>query len=336
VWAVLAVFGLVLTFRDGWSWERFIALFGVVLLSAPAALYWGWVSSSANPMWQQALSQYDNLEVFTPDPAHLIILLGLTFVVGLLGYTGIVPLKSQSRRELFIKVWFGITLLLIYLPFHFRIMLLTGYQLPMAVMATWAMYDRFVPWLRERLEGLGKPHLASLAHWAPAVLLLAVLPTNLYLFAWRMVDLNRHTYPYYLYASETAAFQWLETNAHPDDVILSSFEVGHFLPGFTGSRAFLSNAVMTMDFFHKYDLVRAFYGGEMTDDERSQFLQNYRVRYIFHGPNERRLGEFDPETSHLFRKVFEKGETRVYETLQPYLQAPRSLRAAEVIGNGWR
>ncbi|TEU19173.1 MAG: hypothetical protein E3J21_04435, partial [Anaerolineales bacterium] len=61
VWAVLAVFGLLVTLRDGWSWRTFWRLFVVVLLSAPTALYWGWVSSDANPMWKQALAQYDNL-----------------------------------------------------------------------------------------------------------------------------------------------------------------------------------------------------------------------------------------------------------------------------------
>jgi hypothetical protein len=325
VWAVLGLFGLVLTLRDGWSWERFTALFGVVLISAPSALYWGWVSSSANPMWKQALAQYDNLEVFTPDPVHLVILLGLTFVTALLGFTGFVPLKWQSNKELFIKIWFGITLLLIYLPFHFRIMLLTGYQLPLAVMATWAIYDRLIPWLQEKFEARSQPRMASISRWVPALFLLAVLPTNLYLFAWRIVDLNRHTYPYYLYTSETQAFQWLEANAAPDDVILSSFEIGHYLPGFTGSRALLSNAVMTMDFFNKHDMVTSFYRTEMTDDQRLELLQKYEIRYVFYGPNERRLGEYDPGQSSLFRKAFESGETSVYEFGAPQLEAPPVL-----------
>jgi hypothetical protein len=319
VWAVLGVFGLFLVLRDGWSWKRFLALFSVVLISAPSALYWGWVSSSANPMWQQALAQYDNLEVFTPPPPHLIILLGLTFVVALLGYTGIVPLKKQTDGDLFIKVWFGITLLLIYLPFHFRIMLLTGYQLPLAVMATWVIYDRIMPWLAERQDAWGRVRLASISRWVPLLFLLAVLPTNLYLFAWRLVDLNRHTYPYYLHTSELAAFQWIEDNGRADDVVLSSFDIGHYLPGFTGSRAFLANAVMTMDFFYKHDAVSAFYGDRMSDDERLQLLQRYNVRYIFHGPAERRLGNYDPEQSSLFTQVFSSAETSVYEVAYPVL-----------------
>lgn len=317
VWAVLGLFGIFLVLRDGWSWPRFTALVSVVLISAPSALYWGWVSSSANPMWQQALSQYDNLEVFTPPPPHLLILLGLTFLTALLGYTGIVPLKKQSDQTLFIKIWFGVTLLLIYLPFHFRIMLLTGYQLPLAVMATWVLYDRVMPWLAERRETFGKLHLSSFSRWVPALFLLAVLPTNLYLFAWRIVDLNRHTYPYYLHTSELSAFNWLEDNANPHDVVLSSFDIGHYLPGFTGSKAFLSNAVMTMDFFAKHDAVTAFYGQEMLDHQRLEWLQKYNIRYIFYGPAERRLGSYNPGQSSLFQEVYSASETSIYELKAP-------------------
>jgi hypothetical protein len=328
VWAVLGVFGLILTIRDGWSWHRFSSLFVVVLLSSPSAIYWGWVSSSANPLWKQALAQYDNLEVFTPDPAHLLILLGLTFILAILGFTGIVPLKRQPDRELFIKIWFGVTLLLIYLPLHFRIMLLTGYQLPLAVMASWVLYDRVTPWVRSILEERGWRRQACVASWVPALFLLAVLPTNLYLFAWRITELNRHTYPYYLNQSEVRAMEWLEATALPDDVILSSFVIGHYLPGFTGSKAFLSNAVMTMDFNHKYELVDRFYRNDMTDEERSRLLVQYNILYIFHGPAERRLGEYDPGESEIFRKVFESDETVIYESVVPRINAAPLLHAS--------
>jgi hypothetical protein len=327
VWAVLAVFGVVLVLRDGWSWFRFWTLSVVVIISAPSALYFGWVSSSANPMWQQALAQYDNLEVFTPSPPHLLILLGLTFIVALLGFTGIVPLKQNSNKELFIKIWFGVTLLLIYLPFHFRIMLLTGYQIPLAVMATWAIYDRLIPWARERLEFSRWSRFAHHTRWIPAVFILAVLPTNLYLFAWRIVDLNRHNYPYYLHQSDYRSFLWLEANSDPDDVVLSSFAIGHYIPGFSGNKAFLSNAVMTMDFFTKYELVERFYSDEMKDEERFEFMHNYNIRYVFYGPSERRMGSYEPDDSNFYRLVFEYENTKVYEVLHSRINNTPILHA---------
>jgi hypothetical protein len=310
VWAVLGVFGLLAVLRDGWSWRTFWRLAVVVLLSAPAPLYWGWVASDANPMWKQALAQYDNLGVFTPDPAHLLILLGLPFLVALVTFNGVVPLRRQTDERLFIKGWFGVTLLLIYLPFRFRIMLLTGYQLPMAVLAAWGLFDHILPWLQERLRG-GRWR-ERLSRWAPALFLLAVLPTNLYLVAWRVMDLGRHDYPYYLYQDDLAAMRWLGENAEPDDVVLSSYTIGHYIPGLTGCRPFLANAVMTMDSHRKEQIVTAFFDPATPEAEREALLRQYGVRYLFYGPAERALGGYDPASSPLFQEVFASGRVRVY------------------------
>jgi len=317
VWAVLGVFGLLVTLRDGWSWPTFWRLAAVVLISAPSALYWGWVSSDANPMWKQALAQYDNLGVFTPDPVHLLILLGLPFITALATFDGLVPLRPQRDRRLFIKGWFGITLLLIYLPFRFRIMLLTGYQLPMAVLATWGLFDHILPWLQERARNLyaGLASVLSrerLARWVPVLFLLAVLPTNLYLVAWRVVDLSRHDYPYYLHRDDLAALRWLAENTDPDDVVLSSFTIGHYIPGFAGNRPFLANSVMTMDSHHKQEMMEAFFDLATPDRERKTLLRQYGIRYLFYGPAERALGGYDPASSPLFEEEFSCGRVRVY------------------------
>ncbi|MCL4295964.1 MAG: hypothetical protein KJ077_09565 [Anaerolineae bacterium] len=316
VWAVLGIFGLLLSLRDGWSWRTFWSLSIVVLFSLPTAFYWQWVSSDAHPMWQQALAQYDNLGVFTPDPFHLIILLGFCFIVALATFTGFVSLKHQTDGQLFIKSWFGIVLLLIYLPLHFQIMLLTGYQLPLAVLATWGLFDHILPWLQEHWpNALGERWLSRsrLNAWVPLLFLILVLPTNLYLFAWRVVDLGRHNYPFYLYQDELQALQWLDRHTDPNEVVLSSFVIGHYVPGLAGNKAFLANAVMTMDFYCKQELVTTFFGSEMSDEERAALLQQYGVDYVFYGPAEQALGNYDPATSSLFSQVFVAPRVKVFQ-----------------------
>jgi len=318
VWAVLALFGLLLVLRDGWSWRVFLCLALVVLVSAPAALYWGWVSSDAHPAWQQALAQYGNLGAFTPDPVHLVVLLGVTFLLALATFNGLVPLRGQTDGRLLIKCWFVSVPLLVYLPLHFQIMLLTGYSLPMAVLATVGLFDHVLPWLRERAAG------SRLRRWltterlnraVPALLLLAVSMTNLYLLAWRVIDLHRHQYPFYLYRDEVAAMRWLEEHTPPDEVVLSAFVVGHFIPGLTGDRAFLGNAVMTIDFNRKRGMVETFFDSATPDSERQTLINEYSIRYLFYGPAERALGQYDPEGSPLFSKVFDAPEASVYRTL---------------------
>jgi len=316
VWSVLGMFGLLLTLRDGFRRRTFFSLFVVVLVSVPAPLYFGWVSSSANPLWQRALAQYDNLGAFTPSPLHLLVLLGVTFFLAVGGFAQKVgPLRSRSDRDLFLLGWFAVSLVLIYLPLRFQVMLLTGFQFALAVLATDFLFERLIPWLEAWLTRARKRGWLSgerLVRWVPAILLLAVLPTNLYLFAWRFVDLHRYSYPFYLHRDEVAAMRWLEANADPNEVVLSAFVTGHYIPGLAGTRAFLANAVMTIDFNRKRERVNAFFDPATPDEERRALIEQYGIHYVFYGPLEQSLGGFDPGRTDYLRLVFERGTVRIY------------------------
>ena len=308
VWAVLAAFGLVSVLQRGWSTTLFVRLFSVVAISSPSVAYWGWVSSGANPVWQQALGQYDNLASFTPSPPHLALFLGFTFLAALPALFRRRGWSPESGPWVMVRCWFVTTLVLVYLPLPFQITLLAGYPLPMAALATLTLYDHVVPWAR-RMGVAPRGH----AHWLPYLLLLLVVPTNLYLVAWRVVDLRRLDYPYYLHQDDVAAMGWLEANTRPSDVVLTSFAVGHYLPGMAGNKAYLANAVMTTDFYHKQEQAARFYSKETDDAWRRAFLAESGVRYVFHGPSERRLGEYDPVGSDLFERSFSLPHTDVYE-----------------------
>ncbi len=322
VWAVLGGFGALILLRDGPRQTRktFLLLTSVVLLSLPAAAYFGYLSSNTNPIWQQALAQYDNLNAFTPDPPHLLILLGLPLIISILTFRGFIPLREQDDRYLFIGVWFLANFLIIYLPLRFRIMLLAGFQFPLAALTTIALFNYFIPWLAERGElrlGARSVQIGSGAkRWLPAMLLLFVLPANLYIFGWRMLDMHRHDYPFFLYRDDLTALAWLEANADREDVVLTSFTIGHYLPGLTGVRPFLSNAVMTANFVEKSRLVKQFFTAETTDAERCDLLTRYNIDYIVYGEAERALGDFEPAGSGLFQPVFTSERTGVY-AVQP-------------------
>ena len=234
-------------------------------------------------------------------------------------FDGLVPLRNRTDGRLLVKSWFVIVPLLVYLPLHFQIMLLTGYSLPMSVLATVGLFDHVLPWLRGCASG------SRLRRWlteqrltraAPALLLLAVSVTNLYLLAWRVIDMSRHDYPFYLHRDEVLAFHWLEEHTPADEVVLSSFVVGHFIPGLTGDRAFLGSAVMTLEFNDKREMVATFFDSATSDGERQAFIRENGIRYVFYGPAEQALGDYDPGKSPLFVKVFSSPHACVYAVKQ--------------------
>lgn len=312
IWAVLCMYGLLAALRHGFAWRRLAHLAIIVVGSAPAPLYFGWVSSSANPIWQRAFAQYDNLGVHTPPPAHLVILLGLPLVVSLVAVASrIRRFRALNNRDLLLVAWLVINLPIAYLPLHFEIMLLSGIQMVSAVLTTDVIFDDLIPRLTT-LRASTKQLVTAMPHLLPAAFLLLVIPTNVYLLGWRMNELSRGTYPFYLSRGDFDAMRSLEASRGGDDVVLSAFETGHYIPGLTGARAFLSNAVMTVDFFQKRALVDAFFSDRADDGWREAMLREYHITYVLFGPAERALGSYEPGASALFSPIFIEGSTVVF------------------------
>jgi len=144
-----------------------------------------------------------------------------------------------------------------------------------------------------------------------------VVPTNLYLLAWRFVDLSRHAYPYYLEKDEANAFAWLEKNANQDDVVLSSITIGQFIPASTGLNAFLAHWAQTLDFYKKSDLVNAFFDEKSAPELRSQMLEQYGIDFVFYGPAEQKLGGFNPGMWSELQIQFSSPLVKIYKVPRP-------------------
>jgi hypothetical protein len=318
IYAVVGVFTLIVWVRDGWSWRLLLYPLALVLLSCAPALYSVYITS-AFPVWRDVLAQFVNADAWTPDPFRLLIVMGVPFILALFTFDGLVPLRERSLRELFVKTWFGVTLFVAYLPVSYQIHYLNGWQVPIAILATAGLYQRVIPWLAGARSGrrVGRRLALFLAalrpeRWAPALLLLAVIPTNLYLLAWRFVDLNRHQSPYYLYRDEVAALEWLEANAAPEDVVLSGIEVGQYIPSIAGNRAFLAHWAMTADVYAKQEMVERFFAADTPDVERQAILRQFGVRYVFFGAEERGLGGQDLNGLPYLQQVFDAERAAVY------------------------
>ncbi len=74
--------------------------------------------------------------------------------------------------------------------------------------------------------------------------------TDLYLFCWRFMTCPAIA-PILPRRDEVAALKWLEENSPENAVILSSLDVGQYIPGITGRRAFLAHWAQTLDFYSK-------------------------------------------------------------------------------------
>jgi hypothetical protein len=319
VYGVMGAYTVLLALRDRKIpvfWVLSIAIVGSI--SWWPALYSVWLTS-ADPVWKQILGQFVNAGVFTPGPLHLLILFGPAFLIALATVVRMNPvrLRKLDNASLFLVAWFLVTFVLIYLPVNYQIHLLNGWQVPIAILAVRGLYT------------YGRPlaaHTARLFHVRPGlisrdmarkvlpvILVAAILPTNLYLFAWRFVDLSRHDYPYYLSNDEVASLHWLEGQGSQNDVVFSSLTIGQYVPMLTGKHAYLAHWADTLDYYGKSAAVAQFYASGTDVRDRLMILLRYRVRYVILGPAERSLGGVDLTALPGMQPVFKEGQVEIYQ-----------------------
>jgi hypothetical protein len=308
VYVIVGLYILLLWLRDRFSWRTFWQVFVLGVVSCGPAFYSVYMTSSKFPVWHAVLAQFELAGAWTPDPFHLLFLMGLPFMITLIGFDGLVPLQERSLPQIFVRIWFVANLFIVYLPVNFQIHYLNGWQLPIAILTTEVLYRRMVP----SVSKWSAPRARTLAKWLPAVLILVVLLTNLYLLAWRFVDLGRYRHPYFIHRDEDAALKWLADHASTDQVVFCAQALGQYVPGRTGARSFLGHWAMTKDLYDKRDMVASFFDVATTDVEREVILSDFSVDYVLWGTAERALGDFDPSSVSYLSPCFTATEATVY------------------------
>lgn len=296
---------------------------GLVLvggLSFPPAGYFAYLTSQ-NPLWRQVLEQFDNAGIFTPDLLHLPLLLGLPFVITVID--GIRSLAQRiANRSLsvevgalpitFLWVWVVVGFGLLYIPTDYQIKMLNPYQVPLAILATRAVW-----------------RLGQHRKWKPIVLTLALvgltIPTNLYLFSWRILELSRAEAPFYLTQDEVAVLDWLDARSEERAVVLSGLNLGQYVPALTGQRAFLAHWAQTVDFFEKRTMAQRFFDGTIPATERTAIVDRFQLRYVLFGAEERTFGQYDPATDPGLRVAYKTTTTIVYEVVRAQSTTGRRL-----------
>jgi hypothetical protein len=311
IYPVIGFFGLAVWIRDR-KFPMYLLKLGliVVLVSMWPALQ-AYTITSTDEVWREVLAQFGNAGAYTPSPLHIPILMGIGWLIAIWALDFRVIWKGRDDTQLFVTAWFLSHFILIYLPFDFQIHLLSGWQIPIGILVTIGITRRIVPFLRRFFKNASSQQLTR---WASIGVLVLVIPVNLYLYAWRFIDLRRADYPYFTHTSDIAAFDYLESQVASDDVVLASLTIGQYVPAMTGARSFLAHWAQTLDFYGKSEMVKTFFNAATDDADRLAILDEFSVDYVYYSPNERALNEnsFDPADADYLESVFTDGEVTVY------------------------
>lgn len=262
---------------------------------APFLIYDYWITRS-----DLVIAQW-NAQNLTPSPPlwDLFISLSPVLILAVIG-AGFAIKNSGMKwvhQPLFVFiVWAGLGLALVYAPFDLQRRFMMGIYIPLAGLTAVAL-------------DLISSKYKSYRFWATLLFILAI-PTNLVVLMAGYAGIQMRAETIYLSHDEDLALRWIAENSAQDALVLSSPEMGSFIPAITGRRVIYGHPFETINAAKEAAAVEAFFGAEIQPDDARAFLAERQVDFVFYGPREHALGEKEFGLNLL--PVFTSGEVTLY------------------------
>ena len=292
-WAVTGAAWLMLGLRERRvPWQEGLLAGGAAIISAPIVAYSAWVFTS-DPVYAIWASQN---QILSPHPLHYLAAYGEPLLLAAFA----VPTAWREEDLGWLALaWVGVVPVLIYLPFNLQRRLVEGVQVPLSLLAAWGVLN--FKWSDSRLRTFA------------AMFLVGLSLTNVMLVAGNCLSLQQQLAPIYRDAGEVAALNWLNNKVEPNDVVLAAYETGNYLPARVHARAFVGHGPESIHADEKRRLVIRFFDGTTGDPWRRDLLSQYGVDWVFWGPMERQLGNFDPNQAPYLTQVYDASEYELFQ-----------------------
>jgi uncharacterized membrane protein len=113
-------------------------------------------------------------------------------------------------------------------------------------------------------------------------------------------------------AAEVEAAAWLRENVPDTAVILGSYQTGKCVAAQAGQRVVLGHWAETVDVVAKEAAVNQFFNSSASDAWRQDLLDQFDVDYVWYGPREQALGDFDPGTAVYLTPVYQADPITIF------------------------
>ncbi|MBI5832934.1 MAG: hypothetical protein HZB16_11605 [Armatimonadetes bacterium] len=304
---VLTAWLIDLSVRDGWRWRRFGLLVVVLALLGPAVVYQAHLIHG-DPLYAAKA----NTVTATPPLLAMLLSYGLLLPLAVVGARRTLRMRLEAGR--FLCYWAVLHFACIYLPatlFPFQRKMIEGFHLPLALLATLGVRQT-ARWLAHgvawqatapqmRKYGRAWPVLADMAArrlaWQKpltTLILAALMPSNL-LFVLSTLDNVRTNNqekisvlmpPFSLPQTDLAALAWLKRNSERDSVVLCMPLVGNYVPALIGRTVYVGHWAETINYGTKLNEFAAFMKGDGSADDKTAWLRENRIAYLFMGTYE--------------------------------------------------
>lgn len=268
---ICAVFLMSESLLQGWSWRRVFRLTIPLLLAAPALLIHLYQFTN-EPL--VAATTARNITTMPPWPM-LIGSYGLLLPLAVLGAT--TALRSQSLWQRLVVLWAAGQAAAFFLPMPFTRRLTQGFDIPLAVLATFGILW-CLRWFSARNPGTRKqPALIG----AGIVMAVVLASSTIFVLGRTMWDYQRQgNNPLLFYPDgfhELA--EAFRARSNPDDIFLGDVTMSLYIASHTLRHAYMAHGAETPDFDRKRDEVELFFT-KWDSVDRQQFLDEKQIRWV--------------------------------------------------------
>jgi hypothetical protein len=261
---VLGVYLVLLTWRERrLPWGEAVATGAVAIAAAPIMLY-DLYAFSTNP----ALSAWSaqNLTLSLP-PWDYALGYGLILLLALGGV--VFAVRRRQVTDLFLIAWTGSVVILLYLPFALQRRFITGFHVPLTLLAALGLEQ--VVWSRLRSK-----------HRAPVtgVIIAFTALTSVFVPMISVAGMAQQETPLVMSRDEAAACSWLAEHTVWTDTVLAPVESAQFVPAWAGNRTVYGHPFETIDARTKEAETMHFFSPDATHTDRRALLDRYGVRYV--------------------------------------------------------
>jgi hypothetical protein len=300
-WAVLFAHLIILLFQQAiikikdeeldWRSPKsfFIRALWMIGISSPWVIY-NLYAFSADKFLKGWIAQ--NI-ILSPKPVEYLLAYG--FMIPFLIVGMFYVMKQPTWHRTLLLGWIIIFPLLVYAPYNLQRRLSVGIWVVISILSV-----------------ISFDHQVGSRKWVIRSLYFTLIST-LVIVAAGIILVSNPLPPLFLEESERNAFDYLASVNAPGEVVIASYQTSNPLPAWVPVRTVIGHGPESVNLENLQEEIGLFYSTNGNDQERLALIDEFEVKYVFWGPHEKVLGEWDPSEADYLDLIYDQDDHKIFQ-----------------------